>query len=82
MPRINKERREIRPLIHSSLTCKSLDVCEENGHLLVAVNVDFVELGRLELPDRLLLLEGNVTDHLLGHERGQHYNRIIEMKKR
>ena len=41
------------------LTCKSLDVCEEDGDLLVAVDVDLVELVGLEVAVVPLLLLGS-----------------------
>ena len=53
-------------------TCKSLDVREEDGDLLVAVDVDLVELVGLEFAVRALLLLRNVDDHLLRHELRQH----------
>ena len=53
-------------------TCKALDVCEEDGDLLVAVDVDLVELVGLKVAVGALLLLRDVADHLLGHERRQH----------
>ena len=45
-------------------TCKSFDVRKENGDLLVAVNVNFVKLDRLEIASGFFLLKSNVSDHL------------------
>ena len=53
-------------------TCKPLDVGEEDGDLLVAVDVDLVELVGLEVALHALLLLRDVADHLLRHELGQH----------
>jgi hypothetical protein len=50
------------------LTRESFDVCKQNGDLLVSVDVDLVELVGLEISVHPLLLERNVTDHLLSHE--------------
>ncbi len=40
-------------------------------YLLVSVNVYLVELVGLEVPQGLLLLHGDVPDHLLGDEGGE-----------
>ena len=53
------------------VTCKSFNIREQNGHILVPVDVDLPELARHELALRSLLLEGDVFDQLLGHKRGQ-----------
>ena len=53
------------------VTCKSFNIREQNGHILVSVDVDLPELARHELALRSLLLEGDVFDQLLGHKRGQ-----------
>lgn len=49
-------------------TREALDVGEEDGDLLVSVDVDLVELVGLELARRPLLLLRDVADHLLCHE--------------
>ena len=49
-------------------TCEPLDVGEEDGDLLVAVDVDLVELVGLEVALHALLLLRDVADHLLRHE--------------
>ena len=53
-------------------TCEPLDVGEEDGDLLVAVDVDLVELVGLEVALHALLLLRDVADHLLRHELRQH----------
>ena len=53
-------------------TCEALDVGEQDGDLLVAVDVDLVELVGLEVAVGALLLLRDVSDHLLGHEARQH----------
>ena len=61
------------------LTCEPFDVREEYGDLLVAVNVDLVELVGLEVAVGALLLLRYVADHLLRDERRQHcggYSRV------
>ena len=54
------------------LTCESLNVSEQDGDLLVSVDVDLVELERLEIAAGLFLLQRDVPDHLLRHEARQH----------
>lgn len=52
-------------------TRESLDVCEQDGDLFIAVNINFVELLRLKVSNGLFLFQSDITDHLLGHERRQ-----------
>ena len=67
------EMRETRKLTNQISTCEALDVSEEDGDLFVAMDVDAVELIRLEFAHRLLLLQRDITNHLLRHERGKHW---------
>ena len=54
-----------------SFTGKSFDICKQDGDLFVSVNVNLVKLDRLEISSGLFLLQGDVPDHLLGHETRQ-----------
>ena len=64
--------RETRKLTNQISTCEALDVSEEDGDLFVAMDVDAVELIRLEFAHRLLFLQRDITNHLLRHEGGKH----------
>ena len=47
-------------IIDNTQTCESLDVCKQDGDVLVSVDVDLPKLGGHKLPLGPLLLEGDI----------------------